>query len=273
MLEHDGAEALVRQGQEAGFLTTEEVSLALDEMGLEPAEIDEFYDVLQELQIDVVDDAAAEPGRRAAPGLRPQGGLDRRAPALPQGHRQGAAPDGRPGGRALEADRARRPSREAADGGREPAARRLDREELPQPGPALSRPDPGGNDRAGARGREVRLPARLQVLDLRDLVDPPGGGAGARRQGADDQDARPRRREAEQDRPHRAEASRRAGARSDCRRDRARGVAADRGGRADPSRVRRLPSRSRSPSATRTSRSSATSSPTRRCRGPRRQRS
>jgi RNA polymerase primary sigma factor len=60
MLGHDGADALVRQGQEAGFLTTEEVSLALDELGLEPGEIDEFYDALQELQIDVVDEASGE---------------------------------------------------------------------------------------------------------------------------------------------------------------------------------------------------------------------
>jgi RNA polymerase primary sigma factor len=51
MVEHDGADALVRQGQEAGFLTTEEISLAL----VEPGEVDEFYDSLEELQIDVVD--------------------------------------------------------------------------------------------------------------------------------------------------------------------------------------------------------------------------
>jgi RNA polymerase primary sigma factor len=38
-------------------------------------------------------------------------------------------------------------------------------------------------------------------------VDPPGGRPRARRQGADDPDARPRRREAEQDRPLRAEAA------------------------------------------------------------------
>jgi RNA polymerase primary sigma factor len=55
MLEHEGTESLVRQGQEAGFLTTEEISLALDELGLEPGEVDEFYDALEELQIDVVD--------------------------------------------------------------------------------------------------------------------------------------------------------------------------------------------------------------------------
>ena len=65
MLEHDGAEALVRQGQEAGFLTTEEISLALDEMGLEPSDIDEFYDALEELQIEVVADKADPPNPRS----------------------------------------------------------------------------------------------------------------------------------------------------------------------------------------------------------------
>jgi RNA polymerase primary sigma factor len=58
MLENDGTDALVRHGQEAGFLTTEQISLTLDELGLEPGEIDEFYDALEELQIDVVDDPA-----------------------------------------------------------------------------------------------------------------------------------------------------------------------------------------------------------------------
>ena len=169
----------------------------------------------------------------------------------------------------VEAHRARRPHGEAADGRGEPPPRRLDREELPQPGPAVPRPDPGGDDRARAGGREVRLPARLQVLDVRDLVDPPGRGAGARRQGPHDPDARARGREAEQDHPHRAQAARRARTRPDlATRSRASSQLAveevDQIRRAAP----RRPSRSRSPSATRTSRSSATSSPTRRCRGP-----
>ena len=220
MLEHDGAEALVRQGQEAGFLTTEEISLALDELGLEPGQVDEFYDALEELQIEVVDEADAERRARGRPRLRGQGGLDRFAAALPEGHRQGAAPDGRAGGRAREAHRARRPPRQAADGGGEPPARRLDREELPQPGAAVPRSDPGGDDRPRPGRREVRLPAWLQVLDLRDLVDPPGGCARARRQGPDDPHARARGREAEQDRAHRAQAARRVRPRPDRRRDR-----------------------------------------------------
>ena len=49
-------------------------------------------------------------------------------------------------------------------------------------GPAGARPDPGGHPRPDPGGREVRLAPRLQVLDLRDLVDPPGRRARPRRQ-------------------------------------------------------------------------------------------
>jgi RNA polymerase primary sigma factor len=59
-VEHEGAEALVRQGQEAGFLTTEAISLALDELGLGPGEVDEFYSALEELQIEVLDAADSQ---------------------------------------------------------------------------------------------------------------------------------------------------------------------------------------------------------------------
>ena len=58
-LDHEGAEALVRQGQEAGFLTAEAISVALDD--LDPAELDEFYSALDELRIDVVPDGVASP--------------------------------------------------------------------------------------------------------------------------------------------------------------------------------------------------------------------
>ena len=112
--------------------------------------------------------------------------------------------DRRPGGRARQADRARRPDRQAADDPVEPAPRRLDRQELPQPGPAVPRPDPGRDARADPRRREVRLAPRLQVLDVRHLVDPPGGRPRARRQGADDPHAGPHRRAAAEDEPRRA---------------------------------------------------------------------
>jgi RNA polymerase primary sigma factor len=60
MLEHEDAKALVRQGQEAGFLTHEEIALALGELDLEPAQLDDFYQQLEELHIDVLDAAEDE---------------------------------------------------------------------------------------------------------------------------------------------------------------------------------------------------------------------
>ena len=73
-------------------------------------------------------------------------------------------------------------------------------------------PDPGG--------REVRLPPRLQVLDLRHLVDPPGGHALARRQGPHDPHSRAHGRAAEQADPRRTAADPAARARTERRGDR-----------------------------------------------------
>ena len=61
----------------------------------------------------------------------------------------------------------------------------------------------------------------LQVLHLRDLVDPPGGDARDRRQGPDDPDPRPHGREAQQGRARRAAAGPAARPRADARGDRA----------------------------------------------------
>ena len=56
----------------------------------------------------------------------------------------------------------------------QPAAGGLDRQEVPGVGAAAPRPRAGGQPRADARGGEVRLAQGLQVLDVRDVVDPPG---------------------------------------------------------------------------------------------------
>jgi RNA polymerase primary sigma factor len=58
-LEEDAAKALIRQGQDAGFLTQEEIALGLDELDLEAAQIDEFYQALEELHIEVLEEAPA----------------------------------------------------------------------------------------------------------------------------------------------------------------------------------------------------------------------
>ena len=96
--------------------------------------------------------------------------------------------------------RARPPQGRGRRGGEEPAdrvqppARDVDHPPLHPRRRAAARPDPGGQPRPHPRGREVRLHARLQALDLRDLVDPPGDLTRARRAGPHDPPARPRRR-------------------------------------------------------------------------------
>src|SRR5262249_51356507 len=115
--------------------------------------------------------------RASAPetGARPETGYDHGlAAVVPQGHRQSPPADRPGGGRTRQTDRARRPRREAENGRVEPPPGRLDREKLSEPGASLPRPDPGGHPRTGPRGGEVRLPQGVQVLHLRDLVDPAG---------------------------------------------------------------------------------------------------
>ena len=98
----------------------------------------------------------------------------RLADAVHERDRQARSPHGGRGGRAREEDRARRPPGKGAHDQLEPAPRRLDREALPGARSLARRPDPGGRDRPQSRRREVRLAQGLQVLDVRDLVDPPG---------------------------------------------------------------------------------------------------
>ncbi|MEO8290480.1 MAG: RNA polymerase sigma factor region1.1 domain-containing protein, partial [Gaiellaceae bacterium] len=54
-LDDDATKALVKQGQDAGFLTQEEIALALDELDWDTVQVDEFYQGLEELHIEVVE--------------------------------------------------------------------------------------------------------------------------------------------------------------------------------------------------------------------------
>ena len=101
-------------------------------------------------------------------------------------------------------------------------------------GLTLPRPDPGGLARPDPRGGEVRLPQGLQVLDLRDLVDPPGRHARDRRQGAHDPHPGSHGREAEQGRAHRAPARAAPRPRAEAGGDRRGARDDDRGGARDP---------------------------------------
>jgi RNA polymerase primary sigma factor len=52
---HEEARGLARRGQEAGFLTHDEIAATLDELALEGGEIEEFYAALEELRIEIVE--------------------------------------------------------------------------------------------------------------------------------------------------------------------------------------------------------------------------
>ncbi len=59
VLETEEARNLLEAAQAAGRVTAEEIALALDELDLEPAQVEEVYRALDELQVEVVDGAAA----------------------------------------------------------------------------------------------------------------------------------------------------------------------------------------------------------------------
>jgi RNA polymerase primary sigma factor len=60
VLETDDARALLEVGRENGHLSADEIAVALDELDLEPGQIDDFYHALEELQIEVVAPEAEE---------------------------------------------------------------------------------------------------------------------------------------------------------------------------------------------------------------------
>src|SRR6478736_5537239 len=66
VLETDEARTLLEAGKESGSLSADEITLALDDLDLDSGQIDDFYQALDELQIEVVqaadeeDDAVAE---------------------------------------------------------------------------------------------------------------------------------------------------------------------------------------------------------------------
>jgi RNA polymerase primary sigma factor len=71
VLEADELWELVQAGRRAGKLTAEEITLVLDELSLDTGQIDEFYGVLEELNIEVVptEEEAEEPLDLDAPDV------------------------------------------------------------------------------------------------------------------------------------------------------------------------------------------------------------
>ncbi len=60
LLETDEAKGLLEVARQTGSLNTAEIALALDELELDAAQIDDFYHALDELQIEVLEQGAAE---------------------------------------------------------------------------------------------------------------------------------------------------------------------------------------------------------------------
>ena len=196
-------------------------------------------------------DATVDGPRRPAP----RRGLTARSSASTVGARRHVHPrGGRPAARALaplppahtrsgdrpgQADRARRPARQGTARQLQPAARRLQRPPLPEPGPAARRPRPGGHARTDPGEREVRLAQGLPLLHLRHPVDPSGDPARPGELGPHDPPARPRGPALAQGRTRRARAVGAPGPRADARGARRGDRTADRAGRGGPPPARR----------------------------------
>jgi RNA polymerase primary sigma factor len=60
MLEHDETKALIELGQESGSLTHEQIAVVLEELSADTAQTAELYLALEELHIEVVDEAVEE---------------------------------------------------------------------------------------------------------------------------------------------------------------------------------------------------------------------
>ena len=91
---------------------------------------------------------------------------------------------------------------EARDDRGQPAPRDLHREEVREPRHALPGSDSGRQYRLDEGGRQVRIPAWLEVFDLRDVVGAPGRDALARGSGAHDSRAGAHDRDDQQAQPH-----------------------------------------------------------------------
>jgi RNA polymerase primary sigma factor len=71
VLETEEARSLIEAAQAAGRISAEEIALALDELDLEAAQLEDVYRTLEELQVEIVDVAAAkEEEERVATDVR-----------------------------------------------------------------------------------------------------------------------------------------------------------------------------------------------------------
>src|SRR5207253_1899940 len=119
LLETDDAKALLEAGREHGQLSADEIAVALDELDLEPAQLDDFYHALEELHIEVVagreedeQEAVEEPREVSTDALRRSSTTAKAS----------SSPPTRPGG-SVRRSHARSPTRRARSGCRSTSSR------------------------------------------------------------------------------------------------------------------------------------------------------
>ena len=131
-------------------------------------------------------------------------------PRVLRAHRQGEPPDAQGGDRPLQEGEGRRRQGPQEAGREEPEASGQRGQALPWDGAAFRGPHPGGQRRPHAGRREVRPRPRLEVLHVRDVVDPPGRAACRCGQGPDHPGPRAHGRQDPEDGPRLQRALRRA---------------------------------------------------------------
>ena len=225
---------LLESGEETGCVNLSELDQIARRLEVDEDDLHDLHEAFELRGIDVTDDCGrSNVAGDGLPQRRHGGRHDRRARPVSQRDPPPPAADRGGGGRALQAHRAGRPGGQGADDQLQPRARRLDRQEVPAERAAAARPHPGGHLRPHPRDREVRLAARVQVLHVRDVLDPPGDPARHREQGAHDPRADEHRPARAQDPAHAPRAGRQARPRPDRRGDRRGRRAAARAGRRD----------------------------------------
>jgi DNA-directed RNA polymerase sigma subunit (sigma70/sigma32) len=184
--ELEEVKGLIARGQQVGVLTYAEIETATAELDLDETDGEELHGLFERCEIELVEEidpataaslsverASARRTRRSTPpDLKPEGTTDSLQLFLRDigKVRLLSAPE--------EVDLAKRIGRGDLDAKQKMVESNLrlvvSIAKKPQPGAAVSRSDPGGHDRFGPRGGEVRLSPGVQILDLCHLVDPPG---------------------------------------------------------------------------------------------------
>ena len=77
VFETEEARNLLEAAQAAGRVSAEEIALALDELELEPAQVEDVYRALEELQVEIVDPQAVNPKEEARVDASVRGRLER----------------------------------------------------------------------------------------------------------------------------------------------------------------------------------------------------